>query len=110
MTSKRRNDTSLRRRIEPSHVLKAIGLDVYRIRLDGTGLQRLSEAAGNHSATFSPRLTHYADKWSDIRTPDQARVHRNDGRLAHVVEANVVAHDYDLLLHDALKPPGASAN
>lgn len=73
-----------------------IGLDVYRIKLDGTGLQRISEAAGNHSATFNPRLTHYADKWSDIRTPDQVRVHRNDGRVAHVVEANVVAHNYDL--------------
>ncbi|HEX8409169.1 MAG TPA: S9 family peptidase [Thermoanaerobaculia bacterium] len=73
-----------------------IGLDVYRVKLDGTGLQRISEAAGTHSATFNPRLTHYADKWSDIRTPDQVRVHRNDGRVAHVVEANVVAHNYDL--------------
>jgi len=73
-----------------------IGLDVYRVKLDGTGMQRISEVAGTHAATFNPRLTHYADKWSDIRTPDQVRVHRSDGRVAHVVEANVVAPDYDL--------------
>jgi dipeptidyl-peptidase 4 len=74
-----------------------LGRDVYRIQLDGTGLQRLSSTEGTHTATFSPKLTHYVDKWSDIRTPDQIRVHRSDGRLAHVVEANAVAADFELL-------------
>ena len=73
-----------------------IGLDVYRIDIDGTNLTRLSAAAGTHAATFNPKRTHYVDKWSDIRTPDQIRVHRSDGRETHLVEANVVAHDYDL--------------
>jgi dipeptidyl-peptidase-4 len=68
-----------------------IGGDVYRLKLDGTGLSRLSEQAGTHTATFSPSLAHYVDKWSDIRTPDQIRVHRNDGRVAHVVDENRVA-------------------
>ncbi|HYO78792.1 MAG TPA: DPP IV N-terminal domain-containing protein, partial [Thermoanaerobaculia bacterium] len=68
-----------------------IGLDVYRIRLDGTGLQRISEAAGRHVATFNPSLTHYLDKWSDIRTPPQIRVHRGDGTVARLVEENRVA-------------------
>jgi dipeptidyl-peptidase-4 len=81
----------------------AIGLDVYRIRLDGTGLQRLSQAEGTHTATFSPKLTHYADKWSDIRTPDQVRVHRKDGRVAHVLEANAVAHDFAVLKPEFLQ-------
>ena len=75
----------------------SLGLDVYRIRLDGTGLQRLSSTEGTHTATFSPKLTHYVDKWSDIRTPDQVRVHRNDGRVTHVVEANVVDTGFALL-------------
>ena len=74
-----------------------LGLDVYRIRLDGTGLQRLSTTEGTHTATFSPKLTHYVDRWSDIRTPDQVRVHRNDGRVAHVVEANPVDAGFALL-------------
>src|SRR5687768_3342483 len=66
------------------------GNDVYRIRLDGTGLQRLSTEAGTTSATFNPSMTHYVGKWGDIRTPDQVRVHRSDGKVAHVLEENRV--------------------
>lgn len=74
-----------------------LGQDVYRIKLDGTGLQRLSSAAGTHVATFNPSLSHYVDKWSDIRTPDQVRVHRSDGAVAHVVDENrVPLAEYDL--------------
>jgi dipeptidyl-peptidase-4 len=65
--------------------------DVYRIRLDGSGLQRLSEQRGKHVAVFNASKTHYIDTWSDIRTPDQTRVHRNDGTVVRVVEANRVA-------------------
>lgn len=75
-----------------------IGLDVYRVKLDGTGLTRLSDRAGKHGAVFNGSMTHYVDRWSDISTPDQIRVHRNDGRAAHVVEANRVRalSEYDL--------------
>ncbi|HEX6097082.1 MAG TPA: S9 family peptidase [Thermoanaerobaculia bacterium] len=73
-----------------------IGVDVYRIQLDGSGLKRLSSAPGTHAAKFNRKLTHYVDKWSDIRTPDQIRLHRNDGREVFVVEANATAHDYDI--------------
>lgn len=75
-----------------------IGLDVYRVRIDGTGLQRISDAPGKHKATFSPAKTHYVDKWSDLRTPDQIRVHRADGSAARVVHENRVAalEEYEL--------------
>lgn len=78
-----------------------IGQDVYRVKLDGSGLQRLSAADGTHAATFSPSMAHYADKWSDLRTPDQVRVHRADGKLAHVVDENRVAA---LAAYDLPKP------
>jgi dipeptidyl-peptidase-4 len=80
-----------------------LGQDVYRIKLDGTGLQRLSSTEGTHTATFSPKLAHYVDKWSDIRTPDQIRVHRNDGRLAHAVETNAVNTNFELLQPELLQ-------
>lgn len=82
---------------------QALGVDVYRVRLDGTGMQRLSSTEGTHTAAFSPKLGHYVDKWSDARTPDQIRVHRRDGRLAHVVEANVVNTGYALLKPELLQ-------
>lgn len=75
-----------------------IGQDTYRIRLDGTGLQRLSSEPGTHSTIFSPSMKYYVDKRSDVRTPDQVRVHTNDGKVARVVEENRVAvlGEYDL--------------
>src|SRR5205814_1084756 len=36
-----------------------IGTDIYRIKLDGTGLQRLSRTEGTHSARFSQSFTYY---------------------------------------------------
>jgi dipeptidyl-peptidase-4 len=61
-------------------------------------MQRLSAAEGNHAATFSPAKKHFVDKWSDLRTPDQIRAYRADGKLAHVVDENRVAllETYDL--------------
>lgn len=75
-----------------------IGLDVYKINLDGTGLQRISEKPGTHSATFNPSLTLFVDNWSDIDTPNQARLHRADGSLVKVVSENLVPalNEYDL--------------
>lgn len=75
-----------------------IGLDVYRVKLDGTALQRISGAAGKHTAVFNPSLTHYVDRWSDIATPDQIRVHRNDGNAVRTVDENRSAAlaEYDL--------------
>ncbi len=68
-----------------------IGRDVYSIRLDGTGMKRLSAAEGKHTAFFNPSKTQYLDKWSDIHTPDQIRLHNSDGTVARVVEGNRVA-------------------
>lgn len=68
-----------------------IGRDVYRVRLDGTGFERLSQAAGTHSARFNPALTHYIDSWSDVRTPTQVRLHTSDGHEVRPIAENVVA-------------------
>ena len=66
-----------------------IGLDVYRVNLDGSGLRRLSDAPGTHSAAFNPGLTHYIDRWSDVSTPPRVRVHAAaDGSVARVVAAD----------------------
>ncbi len=62
--------------------------DVYRIRLDGTGLTRISQAEGTHRATFNPSFTQYIDVWSDASTPPQVRLHRSDGRELRVIDAN----------------------
>jgi dipeptidyl-peptidase 4 len=67
-----------------------IGSDVYRVRLDGTGFERLSKTAGTHRAEFSPGLGFFMDRWSDVSTPAQIRLHRNDGREVRVLHENRV--------------------
>ena len=66
-------------------------LDVYRVKLDGSGMQRLSGDAGTHAVTFNRALSRYVDRWSDLWTPDQMRVYASDGKLARVVDENRVA-------------------
>ena len=68
-----------------------IGRDVYRVKLDGSGLTRLSERAGTHAASFNPSFTLFVDRWSDAATPPQTRVHRSDGSEVRLVDGNEVA-------------------
>jgi len=68
-----------------------IGNDVYRIKLDGTGLERLSKAPGTHDADFSPTFAYYIDTWSDVLTPPQTRLHRQDGADVRTLRENRVA-------------------
>ena len=68
-----------------------IGGDVYRIKLDGSGLQRLSTADGTHTAAFSPAFGFYVDTWHSMTTPPQTRLHKGDGAEVRVIEENKVA-------------------
>lgn len=63
---------------------------VYRARLDGSQIQRLSQRAGNHSAKFNSDFSAYLDTWSDIHTPPKVFLHRADGAELAVVDANDV--------------------
>jgi dipeptidyl-peptidase-4 len=67
-----------------------IGGDVYRTRLDGSGFERLSKAAGTSSARFSPDFAYYIGSWSDVNTPTQVRLHRNTGADVRLIAENKV--------------------
>jgi len=68
----------------------AVGTDIYRIRLDGTSMTRLSQAGGTNRALFNPDFTQYVGIWSNITTPTQVRLHRADGSEVRVIDANPV--------------------
>jgi len=67
-----------------------IAEQIYRVRLDGTGLTKLTNAAGNHTANFNSSFTHFVDGWSDINTPPQTRLHKSDGSLVRTINENRV--------------------
>ncbi len=66
------------------------GTDVYRIRLDGTGLERLSPSEGTHQALFNPTFTLFVDTWSDVQTPPQVRLFTAEGTQVRVIDENKV--------------------
>jgi dipeptidyl-peptidase-4 len=52
---------------------------LYRVRLDGSGLTRLSAEPGTHRISMPAGARFYLDKFSDIRTPPSLTLHRPDG-------------------------------
>lgn len=65
-----------------------IAEQVYRVKLDGTGLARLTKTEGNHRPNFNPQLTLFLDAWSDVNTPTQLRLHEADGSQVRVADDN----------------------
>ena len=62
----------------------------YAIKLDGTGMNRLPLAEGNHRASFNANESHFIDTWSDVNTPTQVRLYDSAGKLVRVIDENKV--------------------
>jgi dipeptidyl-peptidase-4 len=58
---------------------------LYRVGLDGTGLERLSREAGAHKVVFSPNHRHYLDWHSSHDTPPSLSLHDADGTTRSVL-------------------------
>lgn len=58
---------------------------LWKARLDGTGLQRASQGSGSHQVTFSPRHDFYLDAWSSVTRTPSLTLHRADGSVAQVL-------------------------
>jgi dipeptidyl-peptidase-4 len=58
---------------------------LYRIKMDGSGMQRLSQEDGMHNPDFSPDNRYYFDRHSSINTMPSLSLHQNDGHLAQMV-------------------------
>ncbi len=66
------------------------GLNLYRVHLDGTGLERLTAGAGDHRITVDPKSRLFIDTWSDTKTPTQVRLYNVDRTLARTLDTNPV--------------------
>jgi dipeptidyl-peptidase-4 len=58
---------------------------LYSIKLDGTGLKRITKEEGVHLITFSPRGKYYLDNYSNIKTPPVLSLYKNDGTLVKIL-------------------------
>lgn len=64
---------------------------LYRVRLDGSGFERLSREAGSHVISFAADARHYLDEFSDIRTPPSLSLHAADGSTVATLAAPNIA-------------------
>jgi dipeptidyl-peptidase-4 len=62
----------------------------YRVKLDGTGLTRLTTTEGSHRVDLSPAHNYFVDVWSDLNTPSQVRLYDASGKLVRVISENKV--------------------
>ncbi|HEV2836367.1 MAG TPA: S9 family peptidase [Pyrinomonadaceae bacterium] len=62
----------------------------YRIKLDGSGLTRLTTTEGSHRVDLSPANNYFIDVWSDLNTPSQTRLYDASGKLVRVIAENKV--------------------
>lgn len=77
-------------------------IQVYRVNFDGTGLIRLTEGNGNHSASFSPDKSYLVDTWSGVDQPAISVLRKSiDGSIALELEKA----DISKLLATGWKPP-----
>ncbi|MFZ5518059.1 MAG: S9 family peptidase [Candidatus Zhuqueibacterota bacterium] len=71
---------------------------LYRIKLNGSNLQKITRAAGTHGINFRPDGKYFFDTYSTIGTPPSLALYKNDGQLVTLLAASntELAAGYDL--------------
>ncbi|HSE50193.1 MAG TPA: DPP IV N-terminal domain-containing protein [Terriglobales bacterium] len=70
--------------------------NLYSVKLDGTGFQKLSQEKGTHSASFAPDNKHYVDNYSALMTPPRMSVCAVGATCERFWDAKPLA-DFDLI-------------
>jgi len=66
---------------------------LYRVNLDGSGLQRITKEEGTHKISFSPSKNFYTDTYSNIKTPNVISLYKCDGSFVK----QIASYDKDKL-------------
>jgi dipeptidyl-peptidase-4 len=62
----------------------------YRIKMDGSGFERLSKEEGWHSINMCPTGEYYIDTYSTVMVPPRMDLYKADGSKLHTIEENKV--------------------
>ncbi len=62
----------------------------YSIKLDGSGLTRLTTSEGSHRASFNSQNSYFVDSWSDVNTPAMVRLNDSAGKMVRAIDENKV--------------------
>jgi dipeptidyl-peptidase 4 len=82
---------------------------LYRIKLDGTGMRRLTKEDGTHRIGFSPDARHYFDTYSNISTPPALSLHGSGGETLMPIAGprSEVLAQFDLRYPELMTIPAA---
>lgn len=67
-----------------------IAENLYRIRFDGAGMQRLTREPGHHSISMSPKALYFIDTWSTHASTAKVALRSADGELVRMLDTNPV--------------------
>jgi dipeptidyl-peptidase-4 len=67
-----------------------ISTNLYRVKLDGKNLQRLTSGPGEHYVSISPKANLFVDYRSSHKTPMSVRLYQTDGTPARTLDTNPV--------------------
>src|SRR5262249_38002754 len=83
----------------------SIAGNLYRVKLDGSGLQRLTASPGDHRVNVGPGAKYFIDTWSTRATPPQVRLYQADGSPARTLDTNPVyaLEEYKLGQHELVR-------
>ena len=59
---------------------------IYRVKLDGAGLTKISAQAGWHTPIFSPDFKYFIDTYSNTTIPPKTILNKSDGGLIQVID------------------------
>lgn len=68
----------------------AIERHLYSVQFDGSGFRRLTEDPGTHFVNFSPDTRYFIDVYSTATTPPRTTLHRETGRMVHILDAGTI--------------------
>ena len=68
----------------------SLAVNLYRVKLGGGPVERLSQGEGNHAPSLSPDGKLFLDAWSDRSTPTRVTLYSTDGTRIRKVDTNPV--------------------
>lgn len=67
-----------------------IAENLYRVKFDGSGFERLTKEPGNHSVSLSPTGTYFIDTWSTFESTPKVALRNADGSMVRMLDTNPV--------------------
>ncbi len=67
-----------------------IAENLYRARLDGSAVERLTREGGSHSVSLSPSAKYFVDRWSSFDTPTRVALRNTQGAQVRWIDTNPV--------------------